>query len=254
MTDKEFDKLLKDSLTSDEVPSALNGALLEKARKKKNGKAKIYKFVKTGSACAAVFVCAVAILSYYNSGMQLPEESITPSVKTHTATEKEVIAGEAETNGEISPQAAASEKSVPAAPKKAQALPKEPEKASLPEKAEAVADISADTASAESAEDVQIEESLPTVFSRAKAATDTLSELFNEDFDYTAVINERISLQIAELPNSADYTFEGISGNEAFTLNEENLLTITFAAGEIAAKEHGEQFFTVGTAVNGILE
>lgn len=65
MTEKDFDNLIKNALTQDEVPSALNEKLLQKARKK-SIKGKIYTFAKFGSAIAAVFICAVVILSYYN--------------------------------------------------------------------------------------------------------------------------------------------------------------------------------------------
>ena len=44
MTDKDFDALIKDALTSVEVPPALNDKLIDKARKKKS--AKIISFIK----------------------------------------------------------------------------------------------------------------------------------------------------------------------------------------------------------------
>ena len=78
MTDKELDKILNTALNSDEVPPELNRALLEKAGKRQANKARIYSFVKTVSACAAVFVCAVAVVSYFNKGI-MPPENITDS-------------------------------------------------------------------------------------------------------------------------------------------------------------------------------
>ena len=69
MTDKDFEQLLKDALTCDEVPESLNESLVLSAKKQQNKKAKILSFVKATSSCAAVFVCAVAVLSYFNSDL-----------------------------------------------------------------------------------------------------------------------------------------------------------------------------------------
>ena len=66
MTDKEFDNAIKAALTSDEVSEELNRSLIKKAQKK-NKKTKIYTFTKFASAVAAVFICAVAVLTIYKS-------------------------------------------------------------------------------------------------------------------------------------------------------------------------------------------
>lgn len=82
----------------------------------------------------------------------------------------------------------------------------------------------------------------------------TLSDLFTDGYDYKSTIDERVTEQIANLPHAEEYTFSGISGNESFSLNEENALTVNFDAGTIAPEEHGDQFFTVGTVENGVLK
>lgn len=81
----------------------------------------------------------------------------------------------------------------------------------------------------------------------------TLSDLFNEGYDFKSVINEKIKEQINALPNAKEYAFSGISDNVRFSLDAQSTLTIVFDAGEIAPSAHGEQFFTVGTAENGVL-
>lgn len=259
MTDKEFDNILKGALTSAEVPSELNRALLAKAQNKK--KAKILTFIKSASAVAAVFVCAVAVLSYYNSDVPLRTEDISPAKETKAVTETAVEKAPADTDISTEEKAAAPE---PVQQKEA-ALKQEAVK---PESTEAADNSAADLASEEIFEEAAapaeggytVEATLqdsaepPQIFSRSrKALPSELSGLFNEDYDYKAVINEKISAQIAALPNSSEYTFSGISGEEAFLLNEDNLLTIIFASGIITPDEHGEQFFTVGTLADGKL-
>ncbi len=81
----------------------------------------------------------------------------------------------------------------------------------------------------------------------------TLSDLFNEGYDFKKTINEKIREQISVLPNAGEYKFSGISENVRFSLSEENTLTIIFNEGEITLPTHGEQYFTVGTVANGVL-
>lgn len=81
----------------------------------------------------------------------------------------------------------------------------------------------------------------------------SLSDLFNEGYDFKSVINKKIKEQINALPNAGEYKFSGISENVRFSLSEESTLTIIFGEGEITLPSHGEQFFTVGTVENGVL-
>ena len=81
----------------------------------------------------------------------------------------------------------------------------------------------------------------------------TLSDLFNEGYDFKNVINEKIKEQINALPNAGEYKFSGISENVRFSLSEESTLAIIFGEGEITLPAHGEQCFTVGTVENGVL-
>lgn len=228
MTDKEFDNILKAALTSEEVPSALNKSLLNKTEKRKGSK--IIRFVKPASAVAAVFICAVAILSHYDYKMPHHEENIPVSPKIQSDFE--------EKTEEENLQSFESVQKPKAAP---------------PADTHTAFDHSPDVAAVESTEEIESEQAIPQTFSRARVSAPVLSELFNEDFDYKAVINEKVSAQITLLENASDYTFNGISGNERIILNEENLLTVIFSAGEVTSEEHGEQFFTVGTVANGRL-
>lgn len=234
MTDKEFDDILKAALTSEEVPSALNKRVLNKAEERKGSK--IIRFVKPASAVAAVFICAVAILSHYDYKMPHHEENIPVSPKIQSDFEEETE--------EENSQSFDSVQKSKTAPKK---------EAADPANAHIASDLSPSVANIETAEEIEDEQALPQTFSRARVSAPVLSELFNEDFDYKAVISEKVSAQIALLENASDYTFNGISGNERITLNEENVLTVIFSAGEITSEEHGEQFFTVGTVANGRL-
>ena len=235
MTDKEFDDILKAALTSEEVPSALNERVLNEIEERKGSK--IIRFIKPASAIAAVFICAVAILSHYDYKMPHPEENIPVSPKIQSDFE--------EKTEEENSHAFDSVQKSKAVPKKEAAVP--------PADTHIASEHSPSVASIESAQEVESEQALPQTFSRARVAAPVLSELFNEDFDYKAVINEKIVAQIALLENASDYTFSGISGNERITLNEENVLTVIFSAGEITSAEHGEQFFTVGIVANGRL-
>lgn len=104
-----------------------------------------------------------------------------------------------------------------------------------------------------------IEEKAMTEDSAASTATFnlrkslTLSDLFNEGYDFKSVINEKIKEEINALPNADEYRFLGISENVRFSLDSQNALTIIFNEGEITLPAHGEQYFIVGTAENGVL-
>ena len=204
MTDKEFDNLIKDALTSSDVPPNLNKSLLDKMQKKK--RAKIISFVKSASAVAAVFICAVAVLSYYNSDIPSPEAMPVKekAIDTKTADEEDTNTKSAEK----------------------ETLVTEPERKKV---AEPVQSYVQESAVLEASEEFSVsevyeesssgEEIAPAAFSRRMAEPD-LSSLFNEEYDYKSVIDEKISAQISGLENSEEYTFPGISGSERFTVSE----------------------------------
>lgn len=203
MTDKEFDNAIKEALTSDDVPRALNCSLFKKAQRKSK-KAKIYTFTKFA---AAVFICGVCVLSVYNSH-----------------------------NGEgMKQDLVKKEGTVEISPKAARSVNDSAQSAKAPEE-KAMTEGSTDSAA---------------TFDLRK--TLTLSDLFNEGYDFKNVINEKIKEQINALPNAGEYKFSGISENVRFTLDSQNTLTIIFDEGEITDSSHGEQYFTVGTAENGVL-
>lgn len=206
MTDKELDNAIKEALTSDDVPEALNCSLFKKAQGKIK-KAKIYTFTKFAATVAAVFICGVCVFSVYNShdGEGMKQDLVKENKQEGTV--------------EISPKAARSVND------------------SL--------QVSEEKAMAENSTD-----SIAAFDSRK---TLTLSDLFNEGYDFKSVINEKIKEQINALPNSKEYAFSGIYDNIRFSLDSQNALTIIFGEGEITASAHGEQFFTVGTAENGVL-
>ena len=87
MTDKEFDSIIKDALLSEEVPPQLNRALLDKVKKKKQNK--IFAFTKPATYAAAVFICAVAVLGYFNSDMPLGTET-TPETAEVVSEDRDV--------------------------------------------------------------------------------------------------------------------------------------------------------------------
>ena len=209
MTDKEFDNAIKEALISDDVPEELNSSLVKKAQRK-NKKAKIYAFTKFATAAAAVFICAIAVLSVYNTpdGEGMKQDLVKNNEKEEAV--------------EIPPQAA---RAVNASMQAPQAME---EKAMTEDSSDSTA-----------------------TFNLRKALT--LSDLFNEGYDFKSVINKKIKEQINALPNAKEYAFSGISDNVRFSLDAQSTLTIVFDAGEIAPSAHGEQFFTVGTAENGVL-
>lgn len=254
MTDKDFDRLLKDALTSDDVPVSLNESLIQSAKTKQNKKAKIFKFVKAASSCAAVFVCAVAVLSYFNSDL-FSQKNTIPVQESGIESQKDDMP---EAENEVI--------------KKTQESSSVKDEASLnvePEKVKSVSEDALHQAANVTTEEVAVFEpspiaSEPVSESAAEVNTDTFSMkrtlpaptldmLFNSDYDYKGAISERIAAQIALMDFPETINFLQISGNEQFSLSEDNVLTIQFAAGTIASEVHGDLFFTVGKVQNGVL-
>lgn len=248
MTDREFDNLIKEALCSDSVPQHLNKSLMLTLEKKRQHKAKVIKFVKACSSCAAVFICAVAVFSHYNSNISHRTENNTPEVKNTIIQKKADIKEEEaqpKTNEEIQkndtlPSVAPNKNTV----KEKTAVPalETAEEANKPSVAQEEAVLP----------DMAQEESAPLMMRRS--ISPALSDLFNEGYDYISVISEKINGQIAIMDFPEKINFSQITGNESFSLDEENKLTIEFPAGTIASEEHGGLFFTVGTVQNGILE
>lgn len=252
MTDKDFDRLLKDALSSDEVPLNLNESLFIKAERERTKKAKILSFTKACSSLAAVFVCAIAVLSYFNSDL-FSQNNALPSEETNIITKK----NESE---DVS-----SEDSLE---KTQQIEPKEKKIVSAPivsadtalEKSDAL--IADETKSFDAVYDAQSAQTMPeeesvaenSVFAMRRAVIpENLEMLFNDGYDYKNVISEKIIQLVKEYDFAQEINFSQINGDEKFSLNEENMLTIEFAAGTIAPLEHGDLFFTVGTVQNGVL-
>lgn len=219
MTDKEFDNILRNAITSAEVPPELNHTLLAKAHNRK--KAKMLSFIKAVSALAAVFICAIAIMSYYNPLSPAPATNNIPRTKKDIAKQTH-------------PEESGKGNAVFDLSKDIKTESADTDKAATPEP--------------ESVNSLYKKESSPAQTS-SRALKPMLCDLFNEGYDYKSVINERISQQLSLLPHAADCSFSGISGSETFTLDEENSLTIIVAAGE-----NGEKSFTVGIVENGVLK
>lgn len=222
MTDKEFDNILRNAITSAEVPPELNHTLLAKAHNRK--KAKMLSFIKAVSALAAVFICAIAITSYYNPLSPAPATNNIPRTKKDIAKQthpEESGKGNAvfDLSEDIKTESADTDKAATSEPESVNSLYKKAQEESSP----------AQTSS--------------------RALKPMLCDLFNEGYDYKSAINERISQQLSLLPNAADCSFSGISGSETFTLDEGNSLTIIVAAGG-----NGEKSFTVGIVENGVLK
>ncbi len=218
MTDKEFDSAIKEALTSDDVPDALNSSLFKKAQKKIK-KAKIYTFTKFAAAAAAVFICGVCVLSVYNSR---DGEGMKQALVKNNNKEESVLFDTSSVSDKASPKAARS--------------------------------VNGSVATAEASEEKSMaEDSTDSVATFDLRKTLTLSDLFNEGYDFKSVINEKIREQINALPNAGEYKFSEISENVRFSLSEENTLTIIFGEGEITLPSHGEQFFIVGIVANGVL-
>lgn len=261
MTDREFDNLMKEALSSDSVPQHLNDSLMFALRKKGQQKAKILKFVKACSSCAAVFICAVAVVSYFNSDVPSRTEKSMPEIK-NTITEKEVKKDETTPKAD---EAVQTENITPS--KELQQKSTLSKNRSVEKAVDAVpaSDAGAPVTAAEGiADTAQVQEDIVTpevvqeesaAFSKMRSITPpTLGELFNDSYDYKTAISEKISAQIALMDFPEKINFSQITGDEKFSLNEENVLTIEFPAGVIAGEEHGDLFFTVGTVQNGVLQ
>lgn len=249
MTDKEFDNLMKEALCSDSVPQHLNNSLMLALEKKRQQKAKIIKFVKACSSCAAVFICAVAVISFYNSNISHRTQNNTPEVKNTIIKKTDVKEKEALPKGNDEVQKNDTVSS--AVPDKNRSVTEDTaqQKTALP------ATEAADTAMIQEnaiLPDMTVEESAPLMV--RESIPSKLSDLFNKDYDYTSVISEKISAQIAVMDFPEKINFSQITGDESFSLNEENVLTIEIKAGTIVSEEHGDLFFTVGTVKNGVLE
>ena len=254
MTDKDFEQLLKDALTCDEVPESLNESLVLSAKKQQNKKAKILSFVKATSSCAAVFVCAVAVLSYFNSDL-FSQKNTTPAAESVIESQKDKTL-EAENNVITKTE----ETSPYAAPEKAKAISQDtlPKTGAGTAKEEIIIDSAplpvAEAVASEPVSESTAEVTTDTFSMKRTLPTPTLDMLFNSDYDYKTAISERITSQIALMDFPEAINFSQISGNEQFSLSEENVLTIQFSAGTIASEVHGDLFFTVGKVQNGVLE
>ncbi len=248
MTDREFDNLIKEALCSDSVPQHLNKSLMLTLEKKRQHKAKVIKFVKACSSCAAVFICAVAVFSHYNSNISHRTENNTPEVK-NTIIQKKVDIKEEEAQPKINEEIQKNDTLPSVAPNKNTVK----EKTAVPA-LEAAEEANEPSVAQEEAvlPDMAQEESAPLMMRRS--ISPALSDLFNEGYDYISAISEKINGQIAIMDFPEKINFSQITGNESFSLDEENKLTIEFPAGTIASEEHGDLFFTVGTVQNGILE
>ena len=264
MTDKDFDQLLKDALTCDDVPESLNESLVLLANKRQNKKAKILSFVKATSSCAAVFVCAVAVLSYFHSDLFL-QKNTTPAMESGVESQKDEIPEvKNEVVEQIQEKSFSDEVSPAVKPEKAKSVSED----ALPQAAKAVTAEDFDTVSepspvaetvapeavSESAAEESAEVNTDTFSMKRTLPAPTLDMLFNSDYDYKRAISERIAAQIALMDFPEAINFSQISGNESFSLSEDNVLTIQFTAGTIASEAHGDLFFTVGKVQNGVLE
>lgn len=250
MTDKEFDNLMKEALCSDSVPQHLNNSLMLALEKKRQQKAKIIKFVKACSSCAAVFICAVAVISFYNSNISHRTQNNTPEVK-NTIMQKKADVKEKEASPKENDEIQKNDTVSSVVPDKNRSVTENTaqQKTALP------ATEAADTAMIQEnaiLPDMTVEESAPLMV--RESIPSKLSDLFNKDYDYKSVISEKINAQIAVMDFPEKINFSQITGDESFSLNEENVLTIEFKAGTIVSEEHGDLFFTVGTVKNGVLE
>lgn len=265
MTDREFDNLMKEALCSDSVPQQLNNSLMLALEKKRQKRAKVIKFVKACSSCAAVFICAVAVISYYNSNISHRTENHTPEVK-NTIIEKKADIKEEEAQPKTNEEVQKIDVLPSVAPNKNRSANKNTvkEKTATPA-LEAAEEVNEPSVAQEEAiapdmlqekdavsPDTMQQESAPLMMRRSMPSA--LCDLFNEGYDYISAISENIRTQIAIMDFPEKINFSQITGDESFSLNEENKLTIEFPAGTIASEEHGDLFFTVGTVQNGILE
>ena len=254
MTDREFDNLMKEALCSDSVPQQLNNSLMLALEKKRQKRAKILKFVKACSSCAAVFICAVAVISYYNSNISHRTENNTSEVK-NTVIQKKADLKEEEAQPKTNEEVQKIDVLPSVVTDKNRSITENTteEKTSAPA-TEAAEEVNEPSVAQDDAvlPDMAQEESSP--FMMRRGVSPTLDDLFNESYDYISAISEKIRTQIALMDFPEKINFSQITGEESFLLNEENMLTIEFPAGTIASEEHGDLFFTVGTVQNGVLE
>jgi len=303
MNDKEFDNLMKNALSSEKLPEGLNERLLERAeachfthvaseksentasRLSKNKKI-IYPF-RWASSVAAVFICAIAVLNYFNSD--------TSKTIMHTETEKDIsvkeeiikpVEKEAASFNQVAPEKSEgtasgnfrnSEKEKEAEPPKIEKADAQPEnktpavndekiiaegeapavtkEESLPEAADYDASSPAaytpenDTA-AEITEEEIAEPVSPKMMRMMK---EPLFTLFSENYDFKAVINKSITEQI-EKSGRDIFTFTSVTGNEDYRIEHDGSLFIIFPEGSIASEEFGHFEFCVGKLTDGILE
>ena len=221
MTEKDFDFVVKNALSSDDVPPGLNLALSNKLKQKRRS-AKIYKFTAFAGAIAAMFICATVLLNVYNSGSgnrfnsgssALPDSSAEDTASTDSHTTKTA-------NADVPPGNVG----------RAFTPPENSNSGTNMESSDSKSALSFNTAYR--------------IFSKA----------FDDEFDFVSAFNKEIEKQIAKRPNSSEYTFSGVSENAKFTIDDENKVTIVFPEGEIIGEEHGEQYFTVGKISNGKLK
>lgn len=290
MTDNELDNLIKSALTADDVPKALNEKLFFAASEKRRKKARIINFARVSSSFAAVFVCAVAVVSYFNTDIKKePANRFSFSEGTHDTTSAEDTAA-VNSSADFEKEVTSPKKEAKTAPRMAQAEQKKaspkqydfaeekPEnslsaasyeedsfgKASpLPqEKVDSSPEASPAAESAVSAQSIATDE-IPDTASlsgstaspamKARGMRTALSSLFNDDYDYKDAIFKKIIAQIENLPYADEVTFSSLNGDEAFSLDEDNLLTIEFPRGTIAPDKYGDLHFPVGTVKDGIL-
>lgn len=70
MDDKMLESALKNALEAPDLPQGLNARLMDKINKKQRKSALIFSITKKCSSCAAVFLCALTVLSNSGSEMQ----------------------------------------------------------------------------------------------------------------------------------------------------------------------------------------
>ena len=270
MTDKELDALIKDALTSEKMPASLNQKLLARAQKRAERRKKIIYISKWASSMAAVFICGIAVLSYFNSS--------TSKTIIDTQTEKTSPINN-EIKKEAPPLASEGEEKAPEnRTPKAKPIPRQSAEKEASSQAvydltsdavpkgadEAFAQESSEVALAkEVSEEAIIEDALPEEdltkdnSSETKAATfgrmkAPLFSLFEENYDFKSVIYNSITKQLQESGKDASNINE-ISGYEDYRIEHDGALFIIFPEGSIAPYEKGQFEFFVGRLENGIL-
>ena len=253
MTDKELDALIKDALSSDKMPDNLNQKLLARAQKKVGRNKKIIYITKWASSVAAVFICGIAVLSYFNSNTSKTiidtqtenKPSVSEAVKKETPPikkEKE----EAEVIENHTPAAAFSASQT----SEKDALSKEvydPSSDIAVEESEEIAEHAPlEAALTEKAlpEEASIEKTLPeeamtdeipvTINSRSIGDMKApLFSLFAENYDFKSIIYSDIANQLQQSGKDASILGE-ISGYEEYRIEYDGSLFILFPEGSIA--------------------